>query len=111
MTASSPAYLIASSFMPEGHGSLDDYAKAAHPLFDELGVEVIAMGNVGAFGRADQVVHHLEGEWPQDASLTLFRFPSLDALLKFWSSDEYQSIKHLRTDAIKPNFTIAIDGA
>ncbi|GAA6193761.1 hypothetical protein NBRC116597_36820 [Phaeobacter sp. NW0010-22] len=27
----------------------------------------------------------------------------------FWNSDEYQAIKHLRTDVIPPNFTFAVE--
>lgn len=34
----------------------------------------------------------------------------MDNLLNFWNSDEYQSIKHLRTEVIEPHFTFAVDG-
>ena len=40
----------------------------------------------------------------------MFRFPSMESLLAFWNSSEYQAIKHLRTDVIPPNFTIAVEG-
>ena len=53
---------------------------------------------------------HFEGEWKQDASLTVFRFPSMADLVNFWNSSEYQAIKHLRTDVIQPNFTFAVEG-
>ncbi len=103
MSEQNPAYLIASSFMPEGHGSLEAYGEATHPLMDKHGGELIVGGHPG------QELHHFEGEWNDGARLTMFRFPSMDALLAFWNSDEYQAIKHLRTDVIPPNFTIAVE--
>lgn len=99
-----PAYLIASSIMPKGHGSIMPYFKAAHPLFEQAGAEVLVAGEAG------QKTHHFEGNWPKDASLTVFKFPSMKALLELWNSPEYQAIKHLRTDVIEPNFTFAVDG-
>jgi len=38
----------------------------------------------------------VEGSW--DGDLILIEFPSLDAVRGWWSSPEYQAIKHLRTD-------------
>lgn len=34
MSDPKPAYLVASSFMPEGHGPLDAYGMATHPLME-----------------------------------------------------------------------------
>lgn len=99
-----PAYLIASSFMVEGHESLDAYYHAAHPLIEAAGGEPIIAGH------SQQNLHHFEGEWNKGAALTVFKFPSIDALLGFWNSEEYQSIKHLRTEVISPNFTFATEG-
>lgn len=99
-----PAYLIASSIMPEGHESITPYANAAHPIMEKFGGEVIVVG------MANQSMEHFEGDWKKDASMTIFKFPSKDALMSFWNSKEYQDIKHLRTDAITPNFTFAVDG-
>lgn len=53
---SKPAYLIASSFMAEGHGSLDPYGKAVHPLMDQWGGELLIAGST------DQFMDHFEGE-------------------------------------------------
>lgn len=53
---------------------------------------------------------HFEGEWKDNARFTLFKFPSMEALKGFWRSDEYQAVKHLRTDVIPPNFTFAVEG-
>ncbi len=99
-----PAYLVASSFMPEGHGSLDAYYHAAHPLLEAAGGETI----IG--GHTDQIKYHLEGKWKEQAAFTLFKFPSMKSLLSFWKSEEYQKVKHLRTDVIASNFTFATEG-
>lgn len=99
-----PAYLIASSYMEDGHGSLDAYYHAAHPLLEAAGGETIIAGH------SAQKKHHFEGEWNKGAAFTVFKFPSMDALLGFWNSKAYQDIKHLRTDVIPPNFTFATEG-
>ena len=104
MNESIPAYLIASSQQPEGHGSLEPYFKEAFPLFMKAGAELLVAGD-----KAGKAVL-LEAEWPDDAALTIFRFPSMEALTTLWNSPEYKAIKHLRTDVIGSNFTIAIEG-
>jgi uncharacterized protein (DUF1330 family) len=103
MTNPKPAYLVASSFMPEGHGPLEAYGAAAHPLLEQWGGELIVAGETG------QHMEMLEGDWKDDARFTLFRFPSMAALRGFWHSPEYQAVKHLRTDVIPPNFTFAVE--
>lgn len=104
MKDSPPAYLIASSIMPADHGSLMPYYEAVHSLIEKSGAEVLVTGEV------NQAMEHFEGEWVKDGSLTIFKFSSMKALLEFWNSPEYQAIKHLRTDVIKPNFTFAVEG-
>ena len=104
MTDGKPAYLIASSFMPEGHVALDAYAHASHPLIEAAGGEVLVAGHTGQF------LDHYEGSWSEDARITIFKFPSMAALQGFWQLPEYQAIKHLRTDAIATNFTFAVEG-
>ena len=99
-----PAYLIASSYMKEGHASLDAYFNAAHPLLEAAGGETIIAGHAG------QQRHHFEGSWNEGAAFTVFKFPTMEALLSFWNAPEYQKIKHLRTDVIPPNFTFATEG-
>ena len=99
-----PAYLIASSFMPEGHGSLEKYRDIVHTIFDKFGAEILIAGST------EQFMDHFEGDWKENARFTLFKFPSLEALQECWNSEEYQSIKHLRTDVIPPNFTFAVEG-
>ena len=104
MTKPKPAYLVASSYMPEGHGSLDAYGQAVHPLLEKYGGELLVAGWPGQF------MDHYEGRWNQGARFTLFQFPSMEALQGFWHSAEYQSVKHLRTDVTPPNFTFAVEG-
>ena len=99
-----PAYLVASSFMPNGHGSLDAYGEATHPLMEKYGGELIIAGYT------EQEMNQFEGEWKKDARITVFKFPSKKHLMDFWYSPEYQAVKHLRTEAIPPNFTFAVEG-
>ena len=99
-----PAYLIASSIMPEGHGSLQAYVEAVRPLLAEAGAETVTVG------RAGQPIEQLEGRWPRDAAMTIFRFPSMYALREFWNSPGYQGVKHLRTDVVESNFAIGVEG-
>jgi uncharacterized protein (DUF1330 family) len=104
MTNQVPAYLIASSIMPKDHDDLGPYANAAHPIMEAAGAAILVAGETG------QALDHFEGQWTKNASLTIFKFPSMQALKDFWHSKEYQSIKHLRTDVITPNFTFAVEG-
>lgn len=98
-----PAYLAASLVLPQGHASLMEYGKAAGPLFQQYGAEVLVVGT------AEQQIEVLEGEWPDgDNKLSLVKFPSQQALLNCLNSEEYQAIKHLRTDVVDSNFSLAI---
>jgi len=102
MNEKKPAYLVCSSFMPEGHGSIIPYGEAAHPILEKYQGELLVAGE------SDQFMDFFEGEWKEDAKFTLFRFPSMEHLQSFWHSQEYQAIKHLRTDNTPPNFTFAV---
>jgi len=98
-----PAYFVASSFMPEGHGSLMPYGEAAHPLIEKYEGELIVAGHT------NQDLEQLEGEWKPESKLTIFKFPSMEHLKGFWEDPEYIAIKHLRHDVTPPNFTMAVD--
>lgn len=104
MSDTKPAYLIASSFMPQGHGSLEAYVEATLPLIAKAGAEALVIG------RAGQPLEELEGDWPREAAMTVFKFPSKQALMAFWNSTEYQAVKHLRTDVVDSNFAIGVEG-
>ncbi len=97
------AYLVCSSFMSEGHDSIIPYGEAAHPILDKFGGELLIAGET------DQFIEIFEGEWKNAAKFTLFRFPSMEHLKGFWDSEEYQAVKHLRTEATPPNFTFAVN--
>ena len=60
-------------------------------------------------GETEQLMDFFEGDWQKDAKFTLFKFPSLKHLKEFWHSEEYQAIKHLRTENTPPNFTFAVN--
>lgn len=100
-----PAYLVCSSIMVDSHDSLMPYFEAVHPLIEKSGAEVLVAGDV------EQEMNMVEGNWANpDAKFTLFKFPSMKKLKEFWYSDEYQDIKHLRTNVIPPNFTFIVNG-
>jgi len=104
MNQSKPAYLVASTILSKGHGSLMDYAHAAMPIIKAYGAEVLVAGT------SEQKADLLEGQWlNSDAKLSLVRFPSMQHLKDCLNSNEYQAIKHLRTDIVETNFSIAID--
>ncbi|MBT3139691.1 DUF1330 domain-containing protein [Ruegeria litorea] len=60
-------------------------------------------------GETAQFLDHFGCEWKDDARFTLPKIPSMEVSQGFWNSDEYQAIKHLRTDVIPPNFTFAVE--
>jgi len=59
-------------------------------------------------GESDQFMELLEGDWKENAKFTLFKFPTMEHLNGFWNSEEYQAIKHLRTDNTPPNFRLQL---
>jgi uncharacterized protein (DUF1330 family) len=79
------------------------YMEASVPLFAAAGIEVIALGATGSS------VELLEGDWPFDGALQLYKCPSMDALLAFWNSPEYQEAIKLREGVVETNFTVAIE--
>jgi uncharacterized protein (DUF1330 family) len=98
------AFMIASVNVVE-HDKMGPYMEAAGPLFAAAGVDAIAVGVAGSS------VQLLEGEWPYKGSLMLYKCSSMDALLKFWNSPEYQEAKKLREGIVEANFTVAIESA
>jgi uncharacterized protein (DUF1330 family) len=96
------AYMIASVDVVEPD-KMGPYMAAAGPLFAEAGVEAIALGVVGSS------VQLLEGEWPYKGSLMLYKCSSMDALLEFWNSTEYQEAMKLREGIARTNFTVAVE--
>jgi len=98
-----PAYLITSGNVvaPE---KMPAYLEASTPLFEAAGSEELAFGKV-----ADSSIKLLEGEWPYPGLVMIVKFPSMETLVKFWNSPEYQEAMKLREGVVAPNFTIAIE--
>jgi uncharacterized protein (DUF1330 family) len=102
--ADPPAYLLAVGKRLKPPEALAAYRKAAGPLAMAAGYQGLASQSSKAS------VQVLEGDWPYEGFVTLEKFTSMPALLKFWNSPEYQAAKKLRTDASKIDFIIAVEG-
>jgi uncharacterized protein (DUF1330 family) len=97
------AYLIVSSRVVDPE-PLAAYGEAAGPGARKAGVEVLARADVG------DGLEVLEGAWPHnDGGVTIERFTSMQALLDFWHSDEYQAAKKLREGALDVDFIVALE--
>ena len=97
-----PAYLISSVrlLQPE---DLGPFREAAAPLRTKAGVEPLAAGNPS--------MHVLEGTWSHEGSaLVIERYPSMEGLLAFWNSPEFQAAKTLTVGLVDVNFVVAIEG-
>ena len=97
-----PVFMIASVNIVEPE-KMGPYMEAAGPLFDAAGIEVIALGVAGSSGQL------LEGQWPYDGSLMLYKCDSMEALLGFWNSPAYQEAMKLRAGIVESNFSVAIE--
>jgi len=100
--AGKPAFMIASVKVVEPD-KMGPYMEAANPLFAAAGIEAIALGVSGSN------VQLLEGEWPHEGSLMLYKCSSMKTLLDFWNSPEYQEAMKLRAGIVESNFTVAIE--
>ncbi len=74
----------------EMKAGLRTYAVEVPPLVDRFG------GVFKARGRASVVI---EGDWPAWKNVVVSEWPCLEAGHKFWVSDDYKKIHHLRTNA------------
>ncbi len=97
-----PAYVIVSGEWLEPD-KLGPYSEASRPLSAKAGQELVAAGTTGS------TIQVLEGEWPHKGNVLLEKFDSMDPLMRFWNSPEYQEAKKLREGFIKSNFIIAIE--
>ena len=101
-TAEKPAYLIVSVDNVQSD-KLGPYMEAGKAAAEKAGFTYLAAGN------SDGTIHVLEGEWPYTGSVGIDKLDSMDALLEFWYSPEYQEAKKLREGLMDVNFIIAID--
>jgi len=99
-----PAYMISSGHVvaPE---KMPAYLEASKPLFKAAGSEELAFGKT----TSDGSIQLLEGEWPDEPLVMIIKFPSMDGLMEFWNSPEYQEAIKLREGVVEPNFTVAIE--
>ena len=81
------------------------YMEAAGPLLAAAGIEVMTLGKP----ILENGIQVLEGKRPYDGTLTLYRSPSMESLLEFWNSPEYQDAIKLREGIVESNFTAAIE--
>ena len=80
-------------FKPDGRPSYAAYAREIKPFLDELGAEIVYLGDLST-----ELVPRPEGfDW--DAVL-LVRYPSREAFSQMVRNPDYQAITHLRTDAL-----------
>ena len=98
------AYLIVSSNVIDPE-PLAAYGEAAGPGARKAGVEIVAQADVGSG------LEVLEGAWPFEGGVTIERFTSMQALLDFWHSDEYEAAKKLREGALHVDFIVALEAA
>jgi uncharacterized protein (DUF1330 family) len=89
------AFMIASVNVREPD-KMGPYMEACNPLFAAAGVELFALGAAG-----NRMALH--------GVLQLYICSSMEALLKFWNSPEYQEAKKLREGIVETNFMVAIE--
>jgi|ERR1044072_2114980 uncharacterized protein (DUF1330 family) len=100
-----PAYMVVSGKRLKPPEAMNAYRQAAGPLAMAAGYQLL-----GTQPTRDKV-QVLEGEWHYDGFLLIEKYTSMEALLKFWNSPEYQAAKKLRADAVKMDFIVAIEGS
>lgn len=100
-----PAYMIVSGKRLKPPEAMAAYRQAAGPLAMAAGYQLLATQPTR------DKVQVLEGEWNYDGFLLVEKYSSMQALLKFWNSPEYQAAKKLREGAVKMDFIVAIEGS
>jgi uncharacterized protein (DUF1330 family) len=95
-----PAYLLSNVRVlhPE---QLGPFRQASGPLTLKAGSEALAAG--------DPALHVLEGAWNRTGTMVLERYPSMDGLLAFWNSHEYQEARTLVASAAEVDFVVAVE--
>ena len=82
---------------------MEAYGQAAGPGAQRAGMQMVARAQSG------DSLQVLEGDWSYEGSLALERFDSMDALLNFWHSPDYQAAKKLRDGKVHVNFIVALE--
>src|SRR3954453_14750587 len=79
-------------FKPDGRPSYEAYAERIRPFLEQVGAEIVYLGDCGTVVVAPQ-----SHAW--DAVL-LVRYPSRRAFSDMVRNPDYQAITHLRTEAL-----------
>jgi uncharacterized protein (DUF1330 family) len=92
-----PAHMLIMGGTPDNMTLTDDMKAGLRTYAVEVPPLVAKFGGVfKARGRASAVI---EGDWPAWKNIVVSEWPCLEASHKFWFSDDYKKIHHLRTNA------------
>ncbi len=81
-------------FKPDGgRESYEAYGAKAFPFLQESGAEIVFAGEA-----ASPLIGEDDSDWD---SVLLVRYPSVQAFLDMVTSEGYQAITHLRTEALE----------
>lgn len=103
-TGPSPAFLVGAARITD-YERLPEYRALAEPLARKGGYTVLAAAKAGEEGAV-----LLEGEWPAPGLLFIERYDSMEKLLTFVESEEFQQAKVLRDQVAEVFFMFALDG-
>ena len=101
---STPAYLVVCG-RSLGREVDPEYGRLAAPAAEKAQLKALAFGEEGS-----AQMKLLEGEIPPGVTFLLEEFPSMAALEEFWFSEAYQSAIPFRSESVKMEFVVAVDG-
>jgi len=95
-----PAYMIVAAAIDDREAFVSGYGKRAAELIGQFGGEYLLRGP-GA--------ECLEGDFGDDASMVISKWPDREAAKRFWNSPEYAEAKKLR-EGLAEVQVLLIDG-
>ena len=95
-----PAYVVA-NFTVHDADEYRKYEKGFFPILKKHG---------GEFLTFDDRPHTLEGKAPREGRVVLFKFPSEQAALDWYSAPEYQSLSEFRRAGTELQFLTLVHG-
>jgi uncharacterized protein (DUF1330 family) len=93
-----PVYLIAQIDVKDYESYLSEYGFPLLEQLTEIGAEVLA---------ADANIDVLEGQWPGNW-VAVIKFPSEEAMSKFYNSEKYAPLKTLRIEKLSNEGTVVV---